>query len=385
MRVQRSELVAGVVVAALVTGCLDSNPWFEEPTASGAASGTTQVPTTGGTTAAPLPTSSTSAESTTTTTETTTTGTTTTGLTADTEFSTSWPLSTSTTEWFSTGDPWTCGNGVLEGPEQCDEGADNSDKGACTTLCTTAECSDGFVHAGVEMCDDGNFDPSDGCVACLVPHTCKEILDNDPQASDGQHYVDPDGPEPMPLIPVYCDMKTAGGGWSLLERSPRSDPIGRALFKDAPENPGDPLAPRYRMPRMAMGVLAIHSTAMRLDCGGGDHLVTAAQSLFAGEFGPPGCANAGPVLYQEAEFKQYKLTNVQLCTVFVGLGDGQCPGAWSIDEENQYDCLLTAYPWAGNNEAISPPSADAFAVDPQSVDPDHDCHKPGAMRRILVR
>ncbi|PCC74731.1 Myxococcus cysteine-rich repeat-containing protein [Nannocystis exedens] len=387
MGAARSEVVAGVVVAALVTGCLDTNPWFEEPTGSGgASSGMLSPTTTGSTTAEPLPTSTTSSESTTTTTTESTGGTTSeTTWIETTDTGTSWPLSTGTTEWFSTGDPWTCGDGVVEGPEQCDEGADNSDTGACTTLCTTAACGDGFVQAGVEQCDDANFNPADGCVDCVVPHTCKELLELHPQANDGQAQIDPDGPEPMPLIPVYCDMTTAGGGWTLMERSPYNDPIGLALFKDAPENSNTPLATRYRMSRGTMGAIAINSTAMRLDCGGSDYLLTDAQSLFLGDLGPPGCANSAPVLYQEAELKQYKLTNVQLCTVFVGLGDGQCPGAWSIDEENQYDCLLDGYPWAGNNEAISPSSVDAFAVDPQNVDPAHDCHQPGAERRIMLR
>jgi len=375
-----------MVVVLVMAGCLDSNPWFSEPTTtdSGGATTTTGGPPTGttdGTTGEP-PNE----------TMTTTTTPTTTGVETDspvvTETSTTAPV-TSTTGTTDTTDGTTgvqpvCGDGVIEGGEECDDGPNNDDAGACTTKCTEAICGDGFVQFE-EACDDGNADSTDGCVACIIPHSCKEILAYDPQVVTGQHMIDADGPEMMPLIPVFCDMTLDGGGWTLVERSPAGDPIGVALFKDFPQNPGAPMSPSYRMPRGAMSTIVSISDDMRLDCGGPDHLVATAFALFTGQFEPPGCSNYAPVLYKEAEFKGYVLTNVQLCTVFVGLGDGQCPGAWSIDEENQYDCLLDAYPWAGNSEAVSTQSVDAFAVDPQSYDPEHDCHMPGAVRQIMLR
>jgi cysteine-rich repeat protein len=45
-----------------------------------------------------------------------------------------------------------CGNGIQEGSEQCDDGnGDNGD--ACTSQCRVAYCGDGFIRAGVEMCE----------------------------------------------------------------------------------------------------------------------------------------------------------------------------------------------------------------------------------------
>ncbi|MCA9552984.1 MAG: hypothetical protein KC933_23310 [Myxococcales bacterium] len=60
-----------------------------------------------------------------------------------------------------------CGNGILEPPEQCDEGAQNSDlrPDACRTDCTRPGCGDEVLDDG-EQCDDGNLDEADGCAAC---------------------------------------------------------------------------------------------------------------------------------------------------------------------------------------------------------------------------
>ncbi|MCA9714936.1 MAG: DUF4215 domain-containing protein, partial [Myxococcales bacterium] len=46
-----------------------------------------------------------------------------------------------------------CGDGVVEGDEQCDDGND-VDEDDCTTACAPATCGDGFVWDGVEACDD---------------------------------------------------------------------------------------------------------------------------------------------------------------------------------------------------------------------------------------
>ncbi len=62
-----------------------------------------------------------------------------------------------------------CGNGTVEGDEECDLGDDNDDAGQCTSACMIAACGDGFVYAGFEECDDGNTSNTDACVqGCKV-------------------------------------------------------------------------------------------------------------------------------------------------------------------------------------------------------------------------
>jgi cysteine-rich repeat protein len=64
---------------------------------------------------------------------------------------------------------FTCGDGVRQAGEQCDDG--NADDGdACTNGCKTAKCGDGAVRTGVEQCDDGNRFDDDGCRNdCTLP------------------------------------------------------------------------------------------------------------------------------------------------------------------------------------------------------------------------
>lgn len=62
-----------------------------------------------------------------------------------------------------------CGNGIVEGTEECDDGNEISGD-ACTNHCTIARCGDGVVRTGVEQCDDGNLADTDCCrTDCTSP------------------------------------------------------------------------------------------------------------------------------------------------------------------------------------------------------------------------
>lgn len=67
--------------------------------------------------------------------------------------------------------PSSCGNGVIEGFEECDDGSANSDStpDACREDCRAPWCGDEVVDSG-EECDDGNGLSGDGC-----PALCREI------------------------------------------------------------------------------------------------------------------------------------------------------------------------------------------------------------------
>ena len=71
----------------------------------------------------------------------------------------------------------TCGNGVVEAGEACDDGnTENADD--CTNSCSIATCGDAVTRTdrvagedGFEACDDGNDSDLDGCTtACASSH-----------------------------------------------------------------------------------------------------------------------------------------------------------------------------------------------------------------------
>jgi len=84
----------------------------------------------------------------------------------------------------SPGDSWLepgCGNGVIEGGEVCDDGADNSDTApdACRSACVLPWCGDGVADSA-EACDDANGVGGDGCTPlCIVEEGQLESEPND--------------------------------------------------------------------------------------------------------------------------------------------------------------------------------------------------------------
>lgn len=78
----------------------------------------------------------------------------------------------------------TCGNGVLDDGEECDDGNDDN-LDDCTSMCRFPKCGDGIVQQN-EDCDDGNLDDSDSCRSdCRVPACGDGHLDTKEECDDG--------------------------------------------------------------------------------------------------------------------------------------------------------------------------------------------------------
>jgi len=84
----------------------------------------------------------------------------------------------------TTGEAPRCGDGEVEGEEECDAGAENGGYQKCTLDCAlpASFCGDGAVTAP-EACDDGDADDHDGCSGCQVG-SCGDGVVGDGEACD---------------------------------------------------------------------------------------------------------------------------------------------------------------------------------------------------------
>ncbi len=77
-----------------------------------------------------------------------------------------------------------CGNGSLEGGEECDDG-NRADGDTCTATCRHARCGDGVRQAG-EECDDGNRQDADACTnSCRTPLCGDLVVQGSEECDDG--------------------------------------------------------------------------------------------------------------------------------------------------------------------------------------------------------
>jgi hypothetical protein len=88
--------------------------------------------------------------------------------------------------------PEECGNGVMEGFEECDDGDANSDStpNACRVTCHLPKCSDGILDDQYgEECDDGadnkNNEPNACRQDCVLPHCGDNVQDMGESCDDG--------------------------------------------------------------------------------------------------------------------------------------------------------------------------------------------------------
>jgi cysteine-rich repeat protein len=79
--------------------------------------------------------------------------------------------------------PGECGDGVLNGDEECDDG-NAAQNDACLPTCEFARCGDGFTHVGTEQCDDGDDDDTDACTSNCTLARCGDGFVHPPEVCD---------------------------------------------------------------------------------------------------------------------------------------------------------------------------------------------------------
>ncbi len=99
-----------------------------------------------------------------------------------------------------------CGDGVLDPGEACDDG-DDDDSDECLSTCEPARCGDGAVQVGVETCDDGNTVDDDGCSNACALATCGDGELQPGEACDDGDLDDGDE------CPSSCRLATCGDGF----------------------------------------------------------------------------------------------------------------------------------------------------------------------------
>lgn len=85
----------------------------------------------------------------------------------------------------------TCGDGIIQSPEQCDD-ANGINIDACTNQCRFPACGDAVVQQG-EDCDDGNDKNEDSCSNICRKAQCGDGISQDGEECDDGNAVNTDG------------------------------------------------------------------------------------------------------------------------------------------------------------------------------------------------
>ncbi len=136
-------------------------------------------------------------------------------------------------------------------------GLPSTDSSGGTADPSETSCGDGVVQ-GDEECDINGAD-ADGCLStCELATSCRQIQGDAPDAGDGVYTIDPDGAGPNVAFAAYCDMKTDGGGWTLLAKVHRwhggelyDEPSGWFALERDTEALLDPISYESRFPGSA--------------------------------------------------------------------------------------------------------------------------------------
>ncbi|HMA92506.1 MAG TPA: DUF4215 domain-containing protein, partial [Polyangiaceae bacterium] len=104
-----------------------------------------------------------------------------------------------------------CGDGVVNGSEQCDDGNTTSGDGCSATCTIEGQCGNGIVNSG-EQCDDGNTTSGDGCsAACTIESICGDGVVNGGEQCDDGNTTSGDGCSATCAIEPRCNDGTKNG------------------------------------------------------------------------------------------------------------------------------------------------------------------------------
>jgi cysteine-rich repeat protein len=101
----------------------------------------------------------------------------------------------------------TCGNGILDPDETCDD-VNTSNTDDCLNTCQLASCGDGYVHTDVEACDDGNTADDDVCTAACTSAVC-----GDGSVWAGMEGCDDGNADDADACPGSCQPASCGDGY----------------------------------------------------------------------------------------------------------------------------------------------------------------------------